>query len=210
MIVRPDATFVVLHVLRLKGRATAAAVASATGLAVSEVNDLLAGLSRDGLIERPPAGPDAWCLTAAGRDLHRRGLDDEARRDRAARDAINTVYRGFLSLNQPFKQLCTDWQLRGEKASVLNDHTDSAYDRNVINRLIDLHYDTLDVVDELAQAAPRFGPYRERFDEAVARLRAGDLAAFTTPLTGSYHDVWMELHEDLLVTLGLPRREGET
>ena len=27
---------------------------------------------------------------------------------------------------------------------------------------------------------------------------------------GSYHDVWIELHEDLRSTLGIARREGST
>ncbi len=210
MIVRLEAPFLVLHALRLKGRATAAAVATATGLSGSEVDDVLADLGGDGLVERPAATSNTWALTTAGRDAHRWGVDAESRRDRAARDAINTAYRRFLSLNQPFKQLCTDWQLRGDGASALNDHTDSVYDRNVIERLIHMHRDTLDVVDDLARAAPRFGRYRERFEAAVDRLRAGDCSAFTAPLADSYHDVWMELHEDLLVTLGLPRREGET
>ncbi|MDQ4134410.1 MAG: MarR family transcriptional regulator [Actinomycetota bacterium] len=210
MIVPLEAAFLVLHALRLKGRATTASVATATGLSASEVDDVFAGLSRDGLVERPTAASGAWALTAAGRDGHRGSLEAEGRRDRAAREAMYTSYRRFLSLNQPFKQLCTDWQLRGDGAPKFNDHTDTTYDRNVIDRLIHMHRDTLDVVDELARAAPRFGPYRERFEAAVHRLQAGDLAAFTTPLADSYHDVWMELHEDLLVTLGLPRREGET
>ena len=36
-------------------------------------------------------------------------------------------------------------------------------------------------------------------------MRAGDPAGFARPLTNSYHDVWMELHEDLLVSLDLTR-----
>jgi hypothetical protein len=36
---------------------------------------------------------------------------------------------------------------------------------------------------------------------------AGDRAAFTAPLVESYHTVWFELHQDLLLTLG--RQRGE-
>ena len=31
--------------------------------------------------------------------------------------------------------------------------------------------------------------------------------AVAKPLSGSYHDVWMELHEDLILTQGIDRAE---
>ena len=55
----------------------------------------------------------------------------------------------------------------------------------------------------------RFSAYGPRFAKALARLRAGDLDAFTRPLSGSYHDVWMELHQDLIVTLGMTRTAAD-
>ena len=58
-----------------------------------------------------------------------------------------------------------------------------------------------------AGAITRFGPYSVAFAAALIRLRAGDGDAFTKPLTGSYHDVWMHLHEDLLLTLDRPRSD---
>jgi hypothetical protein len=39
----------------------------------------------------------------------------------------------------------------------------------------------------------------------VHPLADGDTAAFARPMSHSYHDVWMELHEDLLLTLGRER-----
>ena len=36
---------------------------------------------------------------------------------------------------------------------------------------------------------------------------AGDHQLFTGVMCGSYHDVWMELHEDLILTLGIDRAE---
>jgi hypothetical protein len=37
----------------------------------------------------------------------------------------------------------------------------------------------------------------------------GDHQLFTGVMCGSYHDVWMELHEDLILTLGIDRaKEG--
>ena len=36
-------------------------------------------------------------------------------------------------------------------------------------------------------------------------LESGDMRMFTGVMCGSYHDVWMELHEDLLLTQGIDR-----
>ena len=40
---------------------------------------------------------------------------------------------------------------------------------------------------------------------ALERLVDGDTDWFTKPTIPSYHTVWFELHEDLLVTLGIER-----
>jgi len=34
---------------------------------------------------------------------------------------------------------------------------------------------------------------------------AGETKMFTGVMCGSYHDVWMELHEDLILTQGIDR-----
>jgi hypothetical protein len=51
--------------------------------------------------------------------------------------------------------------------------------------------------------------YGRRLSRALARVQAGDGDGFTRPLTNSYHDVWMELHEDLVATLGLVRTAAD-
>ena len=38
---------------------------------------------------------------------------------------------------------------------------------------------------------------------------AGDHDRMTKPLNNSYHDIWMEMHEDLIATLGLKRTEAD-
>lgn len=47
-------------------------------------------------------------------------------------------------------------------------------------------------------------PSAHRSDPDLVVLHAGDPAAVTES-TESYHAVWFQLHEDLLVTLGRPR-----
>ncbi len=44
---------------------------------------------------------------------------------------------------------------------------------------------------------------------ALDAFRGGDDDALAKPLSGSYHDVWMELHEDLLATLGRERTDAD-
>jgi hypothetical protein len=48
---------------------------------------------------------------------------------------------------------------------------------------------------------------RPRLTTALEKVKAGDQKQFTGVMCGSYHDVWMELHQDLLLTLGIDRAE---
>lgn len=111
----------------------------------------------------------------------------------------------FVALDLEIKTLCTAWQVLDPEAGVINDHRDAEHDAAMVSSLAVVHAAARSAVGDLAAALARFGTYRDRFDTAHQRFRAGDRDALTKPLTGSYHDVWMELHEDLLVTLGLPR-----
>ncbi|WP_233558968.1 hypothetical protein [Micromonospora radicis] len=57
----------------------------------------------------------------------------------------------------------------------------------------------------LTAALTRFGGYAERFAAALDRARAGQRQWVAGVGVASCHAVWMELHEDLLATLGLAR-----
>jgi hypothetical protein len=129
----------------------------------------------------------------------RHGSPEEAEAGRA--------YEAFLPLNRAVLQLCTDWQVRPGGAP--NDHTDSAYDWSVIDRLEALDERAGPLLRRLAGAVPRFAPYRERLRAARRRVVDGERDWLTSPRVESYHTVWMELHEDLLAALGLERRAEE-
>ena len=101
------------------------------------------------------------------------------------------------------KAACTDFQVRADQT--LNDHTDPDYDAAVIARLGDINRRVQPVVAELAEAFDRFGHYGPRLEAALSRVLDGDINWFTKPSLDSYHEVWFELHEDLLVTLGIDR-----
>ena len=51
----------------------------------------------------------------------------------------------------------------------------------------------------------RFGGYRPRLRAARERVAEGASDWLTSPRIDSYHTVWMQLHEDLLLALGRDR-----
>jgi hypothetical protein len=61
----------------------------------------------------------------------------------------------------------------------------------------------------MAAVAPRLGHYREDLTTALDKLDGGDGSALTSPLSDSYHTVWMRLHQELLLLLGISRAEDE-
>jgi hypothetical protein len=87
---------------------------------------------------------------------------------------------------------------------MVNDHTDPDYDARVLRLFGELDRRAGAVCAELAAVLPRFGQYRVRLADALARVAAGELDHLTTSMD-SYHSVWFQLHEDLLATLGIAR-----
>ncbi len=195
---------VVLHGLRVKGFAEAPALADFAGLGDAEVIGVLEELSGAGLADHREGAIGGWHLTPAGRADHATALAAELDSS-GARAHVQAGYERFADLDRAVKVVCTAWQVRDLAAGVVNDHSDAHYDAAVVAQLATIHATASDVLDDLAGAMVRFDPYRRRLDAAYERVQAGDRDALTKPLSGSYHDVWMELHEDLLVTLGLER-----
>lgn len=114
-----------------------------------------------------------------------------------------TSYEAFRPLNAELIRLGHDWQVR--PGGVANDHTDRPYDWGVIDRLADLDERAGPVVGSLGRRLERFAGYRPALRDALAKVRAGEHDWFTSPRVDSYHTVWMLLHEDLLLALGIGR-----
>jgi hypothetical protein len=189
----PD--LLVLHALKLKGFAEPPVVAEVTAQEETAVAGILTALQEAALVQRREGRISGWSLTPAGRESH--GVRVVAELDAAGcRSLVSEAYDRFLEHNESFKVLCTRWQTE-DRPPVC------------IDELCGMHTRVVSLVDDLSSGLDRFGPYRSRFDRAVTRLRNGDLEALTRPLSGSYHDVWMELHEDLMVTLGRKRSAGD-
>jgi pyruvate,orthophosphate dikinase len=51
------------------------------------------------------------------------------------------------------------------------------------------------------------GIYRTRLTAAAERIAAGDNEYIAAPLVDSYHNIWFELHEDLIRLAGKTREE---
>jgi hypothetical protein len=203
-VARPsDTRFRVLHALRVKGFSTADLVVDLTGLEPAVVDHELAGLTAAGLAVFREAR-SLWQLTAAGREAHTDGLTVDT--DEATRAVLGEHYTAFVGLNEAFKELCGDWQLR---AGVTNPHDDPEYDRAVIDRLLVMDTKTQPVCAAFSGALARLDPYGPRLAAAARRVDAGEHQLFTGVMCGSYHDIWMELHEDLIITLAIDRtKEG--
>lgn len=117
--------------------------------------------------------------------------------------AVTRAYEQFLPRNAELLALCTDWQVRPGGAP--NDHRDAHYDWSVIDRLVALDERMGPVVRRLGRTVDHFAPYRERLRGARRRVESGEPDWFASPRIDSYHTVWMQLHEDLLLSLGLDR-----
>lgn len=200
---RPD--LLVLHALRCIGFACLDRVAEATGLPGSEAESELIDLAVAGLVTHLGGEFGGWGLTEAGRAADAERIADEL--DRAgARTAVAGAYERFLVLNPELLDLCTAWQMRSTGGVVtVNDHDDPAYDALVLDRFAEFDQRADAVCADLSAAIPRFHRYRIRLTEALDRARSGALEYVADSMT-SYHAVWFQLHEDLLATLGIPRR----
>ncbi len=134
-----------------------------------------------------------------------RGLRERGRLEPGseAEAATRRGYESFLPLNAEALKVCSDWQVR--PGGVPNDHTDAGYDWAVIDRLRALDARAGPVVRRFADADARFAGYRSALREARTRVEAGDREFLASPRCASYHTVWMQLHEELLVALGLER-----
>ena len=205
-----DPRTLVMHGLRLKGFAESAGVAEAVGVVAAEAKPVLDELVAEGLATYRTGRISGFTLSPAGRAEHVSLLAAEL--DAAgARETLHAAYQRFLGLNTDLLTVCTAWQLcEVNGASTPNDHTDGAYDAEVIARLARLHAHVEPICAELATLLHRFGGYGARLSFALGQLQSGKLDFFTKPMVPSYHTIWFELHEDLLATLGIERgSEGE-
>jgi hypothetical protein len=200
----------VLHAVRIKGMADTGEVARRFSLGRDVVEELLLDYEASGWVQRVAfADARGWTLTEAGRAENGRRLSAELE-ETGAHDPIAASHSTFVKLNARLLSTVTNWQIRPTSwdAMASNDHDDTQWDDRVLNGLAGLLRRLRPVCAELTETLARFAGYPERLEAALEQVDHGQRAWVDQPGMDSFHTVWMELHEDLLATLGLERGQG--
>lgn len=123
------------------------------------------------------------------------------------RERIMATFHRFLPVNRALRDLCTAWQVRPDGS--VNDHADETYDADIRDRLDDIDDAVAPMLKRFAEDIPHMVGYREMLVAALAKLDDGEDPWLASPLIDSYHTVWMHLHQELLLTIGMSRKEDE-
>ena len=105
-----DPCFRTFHALRIKGFAKADTIAEVADLPLSLVEEHLQGLQAREWVQFREAR-ELWQLTAVGREEHHIALAEDVGGAHMT-EHLHESYQEFLHLNERFKELCGDWQLR--------------------------------------------------------------------------------------------------
>lgn len=189
---------IVLYVMRIRGFITPDGLLESLGTVPT---DIMANLVSKGWADYMEAR-GMYTLSPEGIEEQQRRFDSSI--DPALSEALSPGYEPFLELNTEFKALCGSWQL---KDGAPNDHSDAAYDKLQIDKLASLADRVQPVIAQLSEALPRLARYISRLHGAAQRVAAGETKMFTGVMCGSFHDIWMELHEDLILLQGIDRGE---
>ena len=187
----------VLQAVRLKGRVSRGDLAATLGEDRFDVIDRLvsSGLLLDGPTLR---------LSPEGRRRLEGLLADE--RSHVDTAAVLAAYGEFRSVNAEFKALVTDWQLKDGQP---NTHEDTGYDAAVLARLDDVHRRVTPIIAAVATQLPRLDRYSVKLQTALDNIHAGQTMWLARPLIDSYHTVWFELHEELILATGRTRETDD-
>ncbi len=197
----------VLHGPRVLGFAPTRRIADRFGLDPGDVEDHLLDFGARGWVGSAAfAGASGWFLTEEGRAEDERRMAAELERT-GARPVVSDAHARFLPLNARFARVCTDWQLRPTRTEPMaaNDHTDWRWDERVLRALGTLGRELTQLTDPLAGCLQRLDGYGARYAAALAQVDRGQRRYVDSPEVDSCHTVWIQLHEDLLSTLGIPR-----
>jgi pyruvate,orthophosphate dikinase len=193
----------IVRALVVKGYATPEGAAAALRSTPEETGPILDRLVADGLAE---IAVGSFRLTADGRSVGREMIAADTARlgARVAESALDA----FIALDVRMKETVTAWQMREvDGTPTFNDHADAEYDAHVLARLAALHADADAWLMPLVGRLARLASYRERLAGAAALVEAGDGRYVASPRVDSYHSIWFELHEDLILLAGRNRAD---
>lgn len=197
-------THLVMHGIAVKKYGAAEEVASIVGLPKDTVEERVKEAVSTGRVNEVNG---KYILTPIGQITLKSAY---AKAYAAHRDdsGFMAAYEEFEKINTDLKQVITDWQtikLGGQ--AVANDHSDTAYDAKVIDRLGDVHERVESVLDRLSGKEPRLKIYNTKLLAALEKAEDGEIKWVSDATIDSYHTVWFELHEDLLRIVGRNREE---
>jgi pyruvate,orthophosphate dikinase len=193
----------VVRALVVKGSTMLDGLAAALLASAEHLRPLLDLLVVDGLVE---ANDDAFRLTRGGKTRGQAQLAADQQRWGIGR--AEEALDAFLVIDPRVKEVVTAWQLREVGgAQAINDHTDGAYDAGVLGRLAGVHRDATEWMSSLSHPPPGLRVYLLRLERALASARGGDGRFIASPRVDSYHGVWFELHEELILLAGRNRAD---
>jgi hypothetical protein len=185
-----------LHVLRIRGRATPEALATALDSPVERITAALRDLESRGLAEDTGKPRLGWKITATGAAAANSRMTEISPRAQAL---VAGHYEAFRKLNDEVKQLCADWQSR----------TEGQGPEDFVGPLSVIDQQTQRILAEITPAAPHFAEYSGRFSRALGQFTSGSDSHLTGVLVDSYHNIWFECHECFFITLGRSRKAEE-
>lgn len=188
----------VLQAVRLKGRVSEVDLHATLGEDPADVAATLTQLTDAGLL----ISGKTLRISPDGRERLNTLLAQE--RSGIDQSALAKTYDDFRSVNAVFKALVSDWQIKDGEPNL---HDDGEYDAAVLARLDKVHQQVSPIITAAAKQLPRLSAYAEKLNSALEKVKARDTIWLTRPIIDSYHTVWFELHEELLVASGLTREE---
>jgi hypothetical protein len=186
----------VLQAVRLKGRVSRTDLAVTLGEEPNELAAVVDRLVASGLV----LDSSVLRVSPDGRARLDELLTDERRRVDVA--VLSAAHADFRAVNTEFKALVTDWQIADGRP---NTHEDSDYDAAILTRLDGVHRRVTPIIDAAADQLPRLSRYSAKLQTALDKVHAGETVWLSRPLIDSYHTVWFELHEELILAAGLTR-----
>lgn len=168
-----------------------------------EIRSCLASLIEGGLVESPL--PELLGITESGRTALRDFIQTQRRHIIPLLEG--RAWADFEALDTEFKRVCSMWQVRQDGTGSLNTHDDPEYDFGVIEKLVEVHSRLRELVRSISGLEMELADLTVELDNAMARVSEGEFDYFTGVQLNSFHNLWFELHEDLLCTMGLRRSE---
>ncbi len=188
----------VLRAVRLKGRLGEEDLVAALDEGPADVAATLAQLTAAGLLVQGKT----LRISPEGRERLNALLVEE--RSGVDQKVLAKSYDDFRAVNNAFKALVSDWQIKDGQP---NSHDDPEYDAAVLNRLDNVHQQVLPIIAAVTTLLPRLSAYAKKLNSALAKVKAGETTWLARPIIDSYHTVWFELHEELIAASGLTREE---